>query len=395
MKLTLDPKSFVEAISWATKNYDSKDSNAYVALVVDKNGKGHLFHSNSTAYLRAPFQVIDSEFTKEEIAKGTMSLALEGQYLKRLEGALSSVTTPFELSRDFTNDASTVNLKTANGKFTLPLLAVKVATEPTIISLGEVDDREYFDSLQRLSKLCDAVNAGFLPALGAVAITLNVDEKKIALMATDRYALGEITLSYDPTNEAPDYIKTRNGKDLLLPVELATLIAPSKGLTSSTTLVHEPKGQKFGYQFGDGRVAVFSLKDAEPLAYLRLKAGAAKDVTNSLTISTTAFKTALATVANLSWAENEIYLDITEGGGLVVRDLHGTNKISVAVNDLTVDRDYTVKFVRSIINEAFHPVSTAQVKLKWKVDGTTYLLEPILDDGTVQDNVFVFFISSM
>ena len=139
---------------------------------------------------------------------------------------------------------------------------------------------------------------------------------------------------------------------------------------------------------------MFSLKDAEPLAYLRLKETASADITNHFTVETNEFKKALQTVSNLSWEENEIYLDITEDDGLVIRDSNKTNKISVPIEDLTIDKSYTAKFVRSIINEAFHPVSTSKVTLKWKETGMTYVLESLLDDGTVLDNVFVFFISS-
>lgn len=391
MKLTLDTKSFVEAVTWATKTFDQKDNAAYVAFVVNKDGSAHLFHANPSSFMKSPFQVLDSEFDKGELTKDSLSLALEGRYLQRLAGALSGGSGPLEVYRDTLSDNASLEVKTTNGRFTIPLLAQKVAAEPSIVELGEVDDREYFDALQRLSKLCDSANAGFQPALGAVDIKLEVEGKQIVVMATDRYALGEITVPFEPSDDATAYVE-ENG-NILLPFEDATLISPSKGLTSSTTLVHEPKGKKFGYVFGDSRVALFSLKDAEAIPYKKLKERATASVKNSFQVDANEFRKAIQTVSNLAWDEPDIFFDITEDG-FVIGDSHRTNKMSVQVDNLTIDQSYSVKFVRSIINEAFAPVSTQRMNLKWLSEKSTFLLEPVLDDGTPVDNVFVFVIPS-
>ena len=391
MKLTLDAKSFIEAITWTTKTFDAKDNAAYVAFVAKSDGTGHLFHANPTSFMKSPFQILDTEFEKGEDKKGEISLALEGRFIQRLASALGGVTGPIEVTKEALSATSSLEVKTSNGKFTIPLLAQKVASEPTIHELGEVDDREYFDALQRLSKLCDVANAGFLPVLGAVDIRLNSDDKEIVVMATDRYALGEITIPFEAEAAAEEYV-AENG-NILLPFEDATLIAPSKGLTSSTTLVHEPKGKKFGYVFGDGRVALFSLKDAEPLNYKRLKEKASESVKNSFQVDTNEFRKAIQTVSNLAWDETDVFFDITEDG-LVVGDNHRTNKMSVTVDNLVIDQNYSVKFVRSVINEAFAPISTQKMNFKWLSEKSTFVLEPVLDDGTAADNVFVFVIPS-
>lgn len=391
MKLTLDAKSFVEAITWSTKKLDPKDNAVYVAFVVKKDGSGYLFHMNPTSFMKSPFQVLDSDFEKGEMEKGSVSLALEGRFLQRLASALSGVDGPIEVSREALSDTANLDVKTANGRFTVPLLAQKVSSEPTIHELGEVDDREYFDALQRLSKLCDAANAGFLPVLGAVDIKLEVTDKKIVIMATDRYALGEITIPFEAEAAAEDYV-TEHG-NVLLPFEDATLIAPSKGLTSSTTLVHEPKGKKFGYVFGDERVALFSLKDAEPIPYKKLKDKASSTVKNSFQVDANDFRKAIQTISNLAWDENGIWFDISEDG-LVVGDSYRKNKMTVEVEDMETDASYSVKFVRSVINEAFAPISTQRMNFRWLSEKSTFVLEPVLDDGTVADNVFVFVMPS-
>lgn len=391
MKLTLDTKSLVEAITWVTKNFDGKDSTAYVALIVNTDGSGRMFHANSSSFMSSPVQVLSSEISEDEATDDEVALALEGRYVQRLAGALSGSTDPLKLTYDSSKDH--LSLKNSTSKFTVPTLDTKVAKEPEIIPLGEVDDREYFDSLQRLAKLCDPANAGYMPVLGTVDIQLKADDSALVMMATDRYALGEIKIALDPTDEATEYIEERDGESILLPFENATLIPPSKGLTSSTTLVHEPRGKKFGYKFGDSRVALFSLKDAQALAYLTLKESASKNIKNSLELNVAELRSAISTVSNLAWDEEEIYFDISEDG-LVVGDKHRNNKITVAVDDLNLDEDQSIKFVRAVINEAFSPVSTERMNLRWTNGNMPMVLEPLLDDGTVQDNVFVFVMTS-
>jgi hypothetical protein len=391
MKLVLDSKSFIEAISWASKNYDSKDTTAYIAMKVTKNGTGYLFHSNAMSYLKSPFTVNSIAFDSGEDSDSGLTLALAGDYLQALATALKSNPGVITISKDLTNKNSPLDVKTSNGKFKVPILDVRIATEPSIIELGEVDDREYFDSLQRLSKLCDPANAGFMPALGSVDIKLDNENKSVTMMATDRYALGEISLDLHPHSALQEYIENRDGVHLLLPFETATLISPSKGLTSSTTLVHEPKGDKFGYLFSDSRVAVFSLKDAEPIAYLRLKENATSDLSREMTLSTDDFKKALQTVSSLAWEENEIYLSLSEDG-LVVHDVHRNNEIAVDAEDVNVDETRSSPFIRSVIMEAFAPISTSKVILSWGDESRTYVLTPLLDDGTKLESTFVFFI---
>lgn len=394
MKLVIDTETFITAVNWVTKTYDMKDNSAYVALKVDKSGNAHLFHVNGISYLKAPFTILDSELSKEETSKGILSLALEGKFLRSLAGVLASAKGAMEMQRDFSNAKDSLLVKTSNGKFTVPLLATNVRSEPVLEALGEVDDREYFDAVQRLAKLCDAGSAGILPAIAAVDVNLNVDDEKIVLMATDRYAFGEITIPYEASSSAADYMRERDNKSLLIPVESAVLISPSKGLTSSTTIVHDDKSKKVGYEFSDGRVAIFALKDAEPLNYMKLKEKTSTGIVNKLTVNTKEFKDALGMVSTLVTTENEIYLDLTEDNGLVVRDSNNTNRIAVETTDLDLAQDYTVKFVRSIINEAFHPIATEKLNVKWQEEAKTFVFEPVMDDGTILDNVFVFFVSS-
>lgn len=389
MKLTVDTKKFVEAISWVTKSYDSKDDKAYVALIVNEDGDAYLSHANQTSYMKSPLSLSSVDFSGDSVSE--VKLALEGKFLQRLAAALGS-SGSIELRKKLDKPKAPLDVKSPQGKFTIPLVDAKISTAPTMTNLGEVDDNEYFDSIQRLAKLCDPVNAGYLPVIGTVDIKLDSAEKNLKMMATDRYALGEIIIDFSPEAAAEELLEEI--ANLLLPHDNAMLVAPTKGLSTSITLVHEEEGKKFGYSFADGRIALFSLSNATPLAYGDLKKNAAEKTTNSMKVSTTELKKAIGIVSSLAWEEDSVWLDISKAKGLVVSDSHKTNTLAVESENRVIDQDYRVKFIRPVINEAFSPVSTAEMNLKWADESNAFIFEPVLDDGNPVDSVFVLALPS-
>lgn len=385
MKLTVDAKNFVEAISWVTKNYDSKDDKAYVALVVSEDGESYLSHANQTSYIKSRLPLVSVDFTGDN--ENEAALALEGKFLQRLASALGAATGTVELSKVLSKTNTSLDVKSSHGKFTIPVVDSKIASAPEMTNLGEVDDNEYFDSIQRLAKLCDAVNAGYLPVLGTVDLKLDAEDGKLSMMATDRYALGEIVIDFTPDVAAGEILDDLS--NLLLPHENAQLVSPTKGLSTSITLVYEEEGKKFGYLFADGRVALFSLSNTSPLAYSDLKKAASSKTKSSMTVSTNDLKKAIGIVSSLAWEEDSVWLDISEDGELVVSDSNQTNTLAVDSENVVTDSALRVKFIRPVINEAFSPVSTGKMNLKWADAGNAFILEPVLDDGTAVENVFV------
>lgn len=385
MKLTVDAKNFVESISWVTKNYDSKDDKAYVALVVSEDGESYLSHANQTSYIKHRLPLMSVDFAGD--SDNEAALALEGKFLQRLASALGTATGSVELSKSLNKSNTSLDVKSSHGKFTIPVVDSAIAAAPEMTNLGEVDDNEYFDSIQRLAKLCDAVNAGYLPVLGTVDLKLDAEEGKLSMMATDRYALGEIVIDFTPDAAAGEILDDLS--NLLLPHENAQLVSPTKGLSTSITLVYEEEGKKFGYLFADGRVALFSLSNTSPLAYSDLKKAASSKTKSSMTVSTNDLKKAIGIVSSLAWEEDSVWLDISEDGELVVSDSNQTNTLAVDSENAVTDSALRVKFIRPVINEAFSPVSTGKMNLKWADASNAFILEPVLDDGSAVENVFV------
>lgn len=385
MKLVIDNKSFVSAVNWVIKAFDPQQRNPQINLKVDDSGIGTLYLDSGVTFMRDTFTVYEADFGK---GKDSFTAALDGQYMQKLAGVLAK----FNDSITMKDSSKGVVIEAPHGNMTIPTEVKKAKSEPDVIELGEVEDREYFDSLQRLAKLCEPRGAGnMVTVLSSVNVKLDYENEKIVLMGTDKYSLGEISVNLDPnTSNIQEFIKENDtGADLLLPVDAATKINPSKGLVSTVTLITEEQDGRFGYQFDDGRVALFSLNSGKPLPYQTLKDNADKSTDNNVKLNVAEFKNALGVISALNWEEVDVFADVSEDG-FVIRDSHSTNTIAIdAELDLDADKKkHTICFRRAIIGKATTPISTEKVNVRWTTDNKVFVFEPVLDDDVIDKNVF-------
>lgn len=405
MKLTLDSKAFVEAIAWVTKNYDAKDTKAYVSLVVGEEGKAIISHESRSSYIQGELALINTDFSGDSVKEA--KLALDGQFLQRLAGALNGSSGEIVLSKkleatktvDDMDDlededsheaivgkSSPLQVKTNSGVFTVPVFHAEPSVQPKLVEFGEVLEVELFDSLQRVAKLSDVANASVLPALGCVDIRLSVEDENLSMMTTDRFAMSEITLDFSPAENGEI---EKHDIDILLPYDSAITVPASKNTGDSVKIVYAPKTKKFGYSFTDGRIALFSLEAAEPLEYKPLIEHANETVEHSVIVSTSELKKAVTNVSNLAWEETLIWLNISEDGNIVITDQHQTNNQKVSGESPVIEGDFRVSFNRAILNKAFSPVSTSRVQLNWLNESKQFCFNLVLDDDTIADNVFI------
>lgn len=384
MKTVVDTKSFIDAVTWITKSVDNKDEKAYVALHIDENGTGFLSNTNGSSHMKSPIEILSVDFEGDDATSAT--LALEARYIQRLASSLGGHLVPLEITKVLDDPKTSLTIKRASEKFTVPILDVRVGRTPEYISLGEVSDVEFFDTLKRLAKLTDAVNAGIVPVIGTVDVKLDKETSSITLMATDRYALGEVVVDFTPLDSGDEFYESE--KHLLLPHDRAVLISPSKGEIENISLIYEKKSEKFGYEFPDGRVALFSLSTAEPLVYEGIKKGAL-NTTSSVLLNVQDVKNAIGVISNLAYDESVIYFSINKNG-LTITDSKKSNtlKVNIEEHDGLEDDDFTVQFTRSVINEIFSPIATNRFNLKWSDNAKPFILQPVFDDDTVADNVF-------
>lgn len=394
MKMKIDTKSFVDAVSWATKTFDAKDEKAYISLIVDtETNEGRLTHMNVTSFLKANIQILDLSYNRDETENDLLFYAIDGQYLHRLASSLNGVTDPIVLEQKTLK--SDLTLATVNGKFTVPTFNTMVPKEPKIEEVGEVDDREFFDAMQRLAKVSDPANAGQMPALGAIDIKFDLEEKKIKLMSTDRYVLAETMIDFEPTDYTEEFleymVEETSHENVMFPVSEASKISPSKGITTSTSIVYERKGQKFGYKFADGRVAVFSLKDGNPINYSKIREHAKGELDHTVIVGVSDWKKAIQTVSNLSWEENELKIEFNSDE-IVIYDMNKKNNVAIQAVESNVEGEVLIPFSRIVLNKSIQPVSTSQISISWKDTGR-FIIKQILDDGEVLDSSFVMAVS--
>ena len=373
MKATVDTKTFAEAIQWATKTLDTKDDKAYVALEVSSSGMGFLSHQNPTSYLNATFTVLESD-----VAKDSEIIALEGRFLSKLAGSLDwAGPADLELKDDI------LVLTSRSGKFTIPTLTVKVGVTPSYTEIGEVNGTEYFNAVSRLSKILNVANSALMPQLGSLDICFSKEDENVSIMGTDRYSLSEIIVEFSPKASGDEFLDKE--EHILLPHESAVLIAAPK-TDENVTVVHDEKTGKFGYLFPDGRIGLFSLKQADALDYSPMKKRKA-EATNTATLETNALRKSIANVYNLSSDNDEaIYLEIGDDS-VVVRDKSSTNMLNVP-SEIKADEPKVFKFSLDTINRGFNGVLTSKVRLAWGEQGQFTLLQSVDTKDDDLENVF-------
>lgn len=389
MKLTADTQSFVAAVDWATKTYDTKNTKAYVALTVNEAGEAHLTHTNLTSFMRREFQLLNYSGTDAQ------EIALDGQFLQRVASVLNGATGSVEIISEGAAGATNVTVKSSNGKFSIPTFAAVIPSVPELVEIGEVDERAFFDALQRLARLSDPLATGGTACLSAVDLSLDLKAKKFVMMATDRYTMGEITRDFEPGEDAAAYVEAQG--NILIPTESASLVSAPKGLSGAVTLVHEPESQKFGYSFADGRIALFSLRDAKPLKYQGVKTRFLQELKHGVQLDVNDLRKTIGNISSIAWAEAGVDMELSESE-VAITDEAKSNRMVLAASNASLDQDYEVKFLRTVIAKAFHPIATERMNLRWGVNEAgqvnVFILEPVLDDGTVDDSVFVSLMTS-
>lgn len=379
MKIKVDTDTFVQAIQWVTRRYDAKDAKASIHLKIDAEGKGRLSYENNAVFMAHPFKVTK---TPEE----AIALALDGTYLSKLAGVLKANEAVLDFDLD--KPRSQLKVQCGQGKFVVPRFEFKARRDPEYSVLGEGSTSDFFALIRSLTRVGDMENAGHVPALGAIDLELDTTNSKLTMMATDRYVMAVVTDSFEPSEEMKENFE--EGLRLLLPVEEASVISPSKESSSSFDFLYSDATKKFGYSFGSGIVALFALRDIEPLRYQQLKKNADANNTNSVVLEMGQFKTDLKNISDLSWMD-DITKIVIKDGVITLTDENDQNEIVVnPVEQSLVEEDQTIVLTRSILNKVFGPISAKRAKVRWASVSKPIVFEPLLDDGSVNRNVFAF-----
>lgn len=392
MKTTIETSSFTEAVAWATKNYDAKDDRAHVGFVMNADGSGYLVHLSETAYRKAPLRAVSVEM---EDGKDSIALSLDGKYLQRLSSALGRNLGELEITASG-DSVKSLNITSTFGDFTVPVYTYPLAKLPEVVTLGEVSETEFLDGMQRIAKLSDGDTSGSMPVLTAIDVRFHPEDKKVTMMGTDRFALGEMEFDYAPSTDtkADEILVVNDGesRSFLVPANIAATVAPEKGSSNNVAFVFDVDSEKVGYEFPDGRVALFSLIAGKPFKYAGMLDTSKESVEHSLIVNLNELKKAVGAVSSLAWDETHIWLKIQEGGkSITVADDHSKNTVETQIDVLETDEDLNVNFHRTTLGKAFNALSSAQIQFSW--GGTSerrhIIVQPVIADGAVDESATI------
>lgn len=389
MDITIDGKDFKNAINWVTKGFDTSNDRGYVVLSLDKDGHAFLAHRSETSYMKSSLQLLSADID-DELKKGedSIKLTLNGSYLMKLAKVIDE-RDAIKLHKD-DDKKSQLEGSSSKSSYTIPLVDLvnseRIFKEPDFIRLGTVNNFEWFDSLIKNSELTDEeleqMQAQF------AAVHLFFDDKSVIMASTDRYVAGERRVDFvrdSSLQELPDGVKDTQ---LLLRKHDAKIIGIDKGNTDDVTIIFNKDNASFGYEFSDGRIAVFQLVDAQPIGRgvfeqfkknLDKKAGSINIVKDSMVREYNNIK-------QLAFDENIIVFTIDKSI-LTIADITGSNtgEITIKYNG-EFDSDFELKFDRKELDKAFKQISSSQFEFTWNEEKNNVMIVPILDDETKDKN---------
>lgn len=404
-KITIDSSRFVDATGWALKGYDVRNEKEYILLEFDAEWKtmtassvsSSYYFKNTTTLEDLEFYDVDAKNARDD--QESFKLALDGKVLSKLvSGSIipkNSTLTLTEMWGD--NDYHYLELKAPGRKFKIDLLDnEKPPKSPDINVLGEMPVFEFVDAVKRLTKIADAAGATTVPALAALDITVGSEDEKLHVMATDRYALSEITMPFSEDVEGGvDKARyTPEGQD---DVEVLIHAANASLLTRDVPLEgHVQFGfdstDRVALQFADGRVACMNTVDSEAIPYLQFLTAERDE--DFVVVDFRELENAIKISNALSWDSDEQTIAFGQDK-LTVSSAHNTSAINVSYDDdieSSVREDITVSISNSVITKAFSAVGTKKVKVGWVSGNSYFTLKPILDSGEEQDEVFSLFV---
>lgn len=394
MKIVSNLKSLTDAINWVVKDYDNKDDGSYILLEVTREGLGKVSYFGSS-YMSSSFSVINVDLPDLPEEESKVSIPLDGQFMKRLAGALSS-DGEVTISKNLKNLHSACTLTTSTGKFTLPVVKASAQKDPQTVVIGDVDDHEFFSVLTKMSKMCETDRVGTAHFTGAVDLVFvpekgeDDDKSTVVMFATDRFAMGQVKIEYS-SSESTEGI---DGKHILLPYPTASMISPTRGVSAPVTVVAENDNDgnimRFGYKFQDGREALFPLLDTEPFTGVEnMKNKSLEKISNSIVVNVSELTKAIKTVSSLAWDEDSIGIVIDKKNKLTVSDMKKQNKVVVSGENMDTEDtpSVDVSFSRNVLEECFYPVSTSKVKVKWGTD--VFIFTPVDEEDNDVDTTFI------
>lgn len=380
MKITTDSQKLIDAISWASKTNGPNDDT--IVVEVNEDGEASLSHLGQDSYILAPLELNSAP------SGDGFRLPVDGSQFNRVVAGLKLI--PGEVTLEVTGTGTSKTLKINSAKynstrFMVPAYSSKPASAPSFEVIGEISEAEYFESLKGIRNAASHEDEANTPALRSIDLAFSDD--KLVLMATNRWALAEITLDYTQnddidSDDIPDHF--------LLPRDAASAIVGTKDASEVVEIIYDSDTMKFGYRFNDGRIALFGLNSGTPIPYARTKEDASQDVDREATVDLVDLKAKIRTISSFPESDGTVYWTVTPDL-FEIHDKSNENSMQIDASiELAGADESNLAFIQSVLEVAIGVIRTERVKLKWSENESHILVVPVLDDGSDSNTVFAF-----
>ena len=372
MKVKVSSSDLVSMLKIATKVFEARDDSSFVYLKVDGE-RLHVVSRCQSAFFSGSVEVTNVEIEENE----ANIYYVDGDVLKRLSGIFPAVPTKLEF--EVNKDSRVFVIKYTGNKFKLQIVRdTQEVPKPKIAPLGMVQGTEFMTVLNSLLKIVD--NNPDAQEHPSSCLHLVFSKDKMKSMATDRFALAELTKEFSGDDSLEDE------ELFLLKHPQASLLSKVSGPAEVLQLVSSP--EYFGYIDGNGNLALVGRTDLDPLQYQPIK-DMASNAENSIVLEIADLKDALSTISKLSAVNDSIIITVDKDEQTCKTSSIAGDEIIIPVRDVNIDESITVNFTRSVLQEALIPVDTDDARLEWgSSDARIYRLVPI-NNGVDEEGIFI------
>lgn len=379
MKFKINSEDFSNAISWVTQGAALKETHP-VTLALDSEDSAHVYFFDGTQYAKDNLDIsnFNGDFEKTKIL-------MDAKFVK----TLAKVIKDFPGEMQIEEQKSQLLVKTQGGnKFHIPLLDQVSPSEPEIITIGEVDEAEFFEIISRVSKISDPSST--LTLVNSVGFVFDMEKtgsEQVIAIATDKFAFSEVRVPFVPAKTAGG--KKKQQLTYALPASKATIANSTKTVGSPVALITSTN-MGFGYSFGDGRIVLFSTNSDEVMMKPSEQMKAAAEKTNqSATFSKKDFEKALNAISNLSLDSNTKNLKVViKNSKMSMSDIDDNNSINIDLIDSEIEEDIEITVLRDAVRKAMLPVTTANMKIKWVEQSKVMQVVCVDNDGNDIEEIF-------
>lgn len=377
MKFKVNSQDLVNMLKVATKGYDRGDDSSFVCMEIEEN-EMKVVSRRATSYFSGSVAISNLEMDEDE----PHVHYIDGEVLKKLSGIFPAAPIPIEFSVNKSSRGFTA--KYTGNKFILPIVSDTTPVKrPATNNLGLIQGHEFMDTLNSLLKIVDSDETSQEHPSSCLHLTFNSEQ--VQSMATDRYAIAELTKPFDGDAE---YFAKEEDAVFLIKHSQAMLL--SKAITPAEVLTLVASNEYFGYIDGDGNMSLVARTSMDPLNYASLKAIAGAD--HNIVLEVSDLRNALSTISKLSFEKsfekNSVIMNLNaEDKSCTVSSVTG-DIISVGVESMDIDEDLTINFIRTVLQEALIPVNTNLVRLEWPDNKAIYSFVPTSDNGD-EEGVFI------